>query len=433
VRPRILIVGGEPELRQKLSEFFAGKGAQVRNAAGAAEGLGLLHCGPVDLVVAAGAVAGEDGGRFLADVRGSGEAVAVVAVVDVAERGRDALTHGAYDFFLEPIDFERLDAVLSNITEAAELRERSAVLGQLIDAPVRLCDLVTQAPRMIKLFATVRRLARGEAPVLIEGEPGSGRESLARALHQLSGARGAFVAIEGGGLSVEELQRAHAEACGGTLFIDGVAAVGSEVAVTLVALLDRRATGRSATDTVRVVASAGKGTARAARQGTVHDDLYTRLAEGRIAVPPLRERPGDISVIAREFLCRFAPGGKEVPQLSREAEAVLLAHDWKANVSELRTVVEAATASAQGPCIEPQDLPQPLRSRAPLASDRMQGAGRSLRDIEVEHLQNVLLETRGNKARAARILGVSRWALQRKMQKHGIRLEELLAAGRQAS
>ena len=428
---RVLIVDGERTARYRLAEFFASRHAQVWDAESAAQAWDVLRQRPVDLVVAVGDATRGEGKPLVADVKKLDDRIEVVAIVDTPERGHGALAEGAYVFFLEPVDFERLGAVLRHIAETAELRERSDVLGQLVEGTARLGNLVTRDPRVIRLFTTVRRLAPCQAPVLIEGETGAGKESLARALHDLGGEGRGFVALDGATLSSQDLERAYAEARDGTLFVNDVLALAPEVAATFVTLLDRR--GASGEARARVIAASREDVGQRARQGTSAGDLHVRFAGTVLKIPPLRERPGDVPVIAEEILRAFAGPDQAPPRLTRDAEEALQAHGWTGNVDELRSVLESAVAPAGGGQIDLSDLPPAFRNRQAAAERPAQGESRPLRDIEVEHLKKVLSETRGNKARAARILGLSRWALQRKLQKHGISLDEVMSQARHAS
>jgi DNA-binding NtrC family response regulator len=180
-----------------------------------------------------------------------------------------------------------------------------------------------------------------------------------------------------------------------------------------------------------VIAACREDAGRRCSQGTLQEDLYLRLSAAALQVPPLRERPDDILAIAQELLHGGGGGGggdgNGGTALGRGASEALLRYEWPGNVDELRSTLQAARTSAAGRPIEARDLPPALRNGQPPAEESVAGESRRLSDIEAAHLRKALAETRGNKARAARILGLSRWALQRKLQKHRISMHELLS------
>lgn len=419
----VLIVSGDSGARGALRDFFNTRQTEIWEAETAARGLAVLHRRPVDLVVLGPDVMRDDAGRVVAGVRGFDDQIEVIAIVDSPERGRAALAKGAYDFFLHPVDFERFDVVLRHIGDAAEAREHSALLAQQVERPARFGRLVTEDPRMIALFTAARRLARYETPMLIAGEAGTGKDSLARAMHEFGRGSRPFVTVEAATATPERFDRAVAEAGNGTLFIDDVLALAPQVSAALVAFLDGA---RERETSARVVAACREDAGRRCSQGTLQEDLYLRLSSAALNVPPLRERPEDIVAIAHEIL-HGAGGGNGGATLTRSVADALVHYDWPGNVDELRATLEAAQQAAGGRPIEVRDLPAPLRNGQPAVEEPATGESRRLSDIEAAHLRKALAETRGNKARAARILGLSRWALQRKLQKHHISMQELLS------
>ncbi|MBI3770524.1 MAG: sigma-54-dependent Fis family transcriptional regulator [Deltaproteobacteria bacterium] len=420
----VLIVGGDGAARAPLREFFTGRQIETWEAESAARGFALMHRRPVDLVVVGPDVLRDERATVIAGVRAFDDQIEVIAIVDSAERGRAALAAGAYDFFLEPVDFERFDVVLRHVGDAAETREQSSVLAQQVQRPARLGRLVSQSPGMIALFTAARRLARYETPVLIAGESGTGKESLARAIHELGREAGPFVVVEAATATSESFDRAAAKAAGGTLYVDDVLALAPQVSATLVALLDGGGA-RGRETSARVIAACREDAGRRCSQGTLQEDLYLRLSSAAFSVPPLRERAEDVLPIADEILHGLgAPNGTTLGCGVGEA---LARYEWRGNVDELRVTLEAARAAASGRAIELRDLPPAFRHGQPAVEESVSGESRHLSDIEAAHLRKALAETRGNKARAARLLGLSRWALQRKLQKHHISLREVLS------
>jgi DNA-binding NtrC family response regulator len=274
---------------------------------------------------------------------------------------------------------------------------------------------------MIAVLDTVRRLARYRTPVLVVGERGTEHEEVARALHDLGRPEGPFVVGSASALTVAELRELQTAAAGGTLFIDDVGALAADVAAALTALLEEGSTSGEAR-APRVVAGVPSSTPPATEPGDARSDLYQRFSTTILTLPSLRERRGDAVLVARELASGVGRDRGRELTISRAVEDAFLNYQWPGNLDELKSVVVTAATAANGSAIEVHDLPAPLTEYAGGYGQAV--STRRLRDLEMQHLRQVLEETRGNKSRAARILGLSRWALQRKLRKHGITLDD---------
>ena len=293
-------------------------------------------------------------------------------------------------------------------------------------------------PVLGPLATQLRRLAAGDGPVLIWGEPGSGRERVARALHNLSGrAAHPFTVIDCASLcgplieaevlgvgrdrSAPSYKAGIFEQAGaGTVLLTEVGELPLQLQESLLRLLERHELVRVASDTpvaarARCLASTSVDLRPRIAAGLFRQDLHTRLAVALLTLPALRDRPDDVPVLARHFLAQCCAHMAQGPaHLTPEAEAVLRAYSWPANVRELRETVEEAALRARGGGIGVEHLPERIRTPAsggPLAS---------LRDLERRHIERVLHEARGNQRRAARTLGISRWSLSRRLRKYGM-------------
>ena len=217
---------------------------------------------------------------------------------------------------------------------------------------------------------------------------------------------------------------------GGTVFLDELGELNKNIQVKLLRFLESgeiRRVGESEPFRVdvRVLCATNKDLRQMVRDDLFREDLYYRLNTFEVHLPPLRERREDLPLLCEAILGALPGGGQVV--LSPQTLARLARHDWPGNGDELRSVLETAGAASGDRPIEVQDLPLPLREATPAVDESIGGESRRLADIEAAHLRKALTETHGNKARAARILGLSRWALQRKLQKHRISMQELLS------
>jgi DNA-binding NtrC family response regulator len=433
---RALIVAPEAAKRRALADVLSGQGLEVREVDSAPHALEVLSAEPFDLVVPVQDVLSGPGESLISDIRAFDDATAVIAVVESGERGRRALAAGAYDFLEAPVDGEHLAVVVDHIVETLRLRERSAVLERMMNGGAHLGALLTRDPHMIAVVDAIRRLARYRVPVMVVGERGTEHEEVARALHDEGRPDAPFVVCQASALTGAELRKHQTAADGGTLFIDDVTALATDVSAALSAVLEETAA-VSGERPLRIVvgyphatAPAIGASAPAIDPSDPRSDLYRHFEGAVLELLPLRKRRGDAVLVARELAAGIGRDRGRELGIARAVEDVLLSYPWPGNLDELKSVVAAAATSANGPTIEIQDLPAPLADHA--GSTGPVVATRRLRDLEIQHLRMVLEETHGNKSRAARILGLSRWALQRKLRKHGISLDDDAPGGSSA-
>ncbi|HZP40098.1 MAG TPA: sigma 54-interacting transcriptional regulator [Candidatus Binatia bacterium] len=296
-------------------------------------------------------------------------------------------------------------------------------------------EAISRDPALDHVLPQIRRLAASDAPVLIVGEPGSGRELAARAIHNLSGrAAHPFVLLDCASLS-EPLIEAEMlgvdgatggkqphkmglfeQAGQGTALLGEVGELPPRLQEALLRLLERHELVRLKSETpitvpARCLASTSVDLRSRVAAGLFRDDLHSRLATEILSLPPLRERAEDIPTLARHYLAQLGLGPRD---LAPETEATLRSYAWPGNLRELREVIEQAALRGHGDRITPEDLPERLRT-AP-----EKGPLPSLRDVEMRHIERVLQEARGNQRRASRILGISRWSLSRRLRKYGM-------------
>jgi DNA-binding NtrC family response regulator len=293
---------------------------------------------------------------------------------------------------------------------------------------------ITVDPVLAPLLPELRRLAASDACVLVSGEPGSGRELVARVIHNLSmRTEHPFLVIDCATVS-EPLVEAELLGLEGPPHKPGIFEQAGEGSVLLTEVGDLPPPAQEALErilerheivrvnsrapisaTARCFASTSADLRARIPIGLFREALHARLATEVIVLPPLRERADDIPALARYYLSQCCGHlGSQPPELSREAEGVLRTYRWPGNVRELREVLEEAVVRSAGARIGAEHLPQGVRGNvtsAPLAS---------LRDVEQQHIERVLHESRGNQRRASRVLGISRWSLSRRLRKYGM-------------
>lgn len=354
------------------------------------------------------------------------------ATVDTALQ---AMKLGAYDYLTKPTRIEELEVLVEKAAEKARLRRENAALRVRLERQEPIAGFITQDAAMRALMGTVDRLASTELPVLVVGETGTGKELVAHALHQRSPRRiHPFVAINCGavpetlieselfGYEKGSFTGAAARKLGlfevadrGVLFLDEVGDISPLVQVKILRALETkefyRVGGmRSIRTDVRVVAATNKDLQEEITAGRFRQDLYYRLNGVTVHLPPLRDRPEDIGLLARHFLERFASDKK----LSRKAVEALQAHSWPGNVRELQMAMQRVAALCPNETVEVEDIP--LRGEA--ARDwtgSASRAGLTLEQLEQQYIQAVLAANDGHRGRTARILGLDPKTLYNKL------------------
>ena len=450
---QILIIDDERNIRRQLSGLLGDEGYGTATAASAAEARERLADGRLDLVLLDVWMPGESGLELLEEIRRTGNAVPVVVMSGQAaiEDAVKATRLGAWDYLEKPLDPTRLLLTIRNALEAGTLRRRNRDLAARADARHAL---VGSSAAMTALREDVERAARTSARVLITGENGTGKELVARALHEGSPrADGPFVRVncaaiprelieselfghEKGAFTGAERRRiGRVEAAdGGTLLLDEVGDMAPEAQAKLLRVLEEQEVERVGGTRpipvdVRVLAATNKDLPAAIEAGEFREDLYYRLNVVPIAVPPLRRRLGDVPELVDHFREGFTEeGGRPLPPLTPGALQALAAWDWPGNVRELRNIVERLTLMTEGDSIGEEDVRAVLRGarpgREPVSDEPAADLDLPLRELlertERRAIAHALETARGKISDAARHLGLDRANLHRKMRRLGI-------------
>ncbi|MFO0560516.1 MAG: sigma-54 dependent transcriptional regulator [Polyangiales bacterium] len=441
---RLLIVEDDPALAQALEALATRDGYVTRVAMSVSEGESALRAGEVDVVLTDYQLPDGQGTSIIECARQTDPRIAVVAMtaygtVDLAVR---LVRAGAYDVLTKPVEPSAVRAALARAIEARSLRAEVERLRRELSTTSGLDGLVGRSRALADIIDLVRRVADNPSTVLVTGPSGSGKERVARALHQSSRrAAKPFVAINMAAVpdalleselfghvkgaftdAKTDKQGLFVQANGGTMLLDEVGDMPLSLQAKLLRVLAEREVrpvggSKSIAFDVRVVAATHHDLRKAVSEGRFRQDLYYRLAVIEIHVPPLKDRPDDILPLAEHFLRRSAErAGRAIRGLSREASQLLTQYAWPGNVRELENVVERAVALARDEWIAVSDLPAHVQ---PEASTRLfeQAAERSLtlEELERGYVAHVLERCGGNKKRAAALLGINRRTIQRWM------------------
>ncbi|MSR43450.1 MAG: sigma-54-dependent Fis family transcriptional regulator [Pedosphaera sp.] len=358
----------------------------------------------------------------------------------------DAMKHGADDYISKGrLQIDELEMRISRALRRENLESENRALRQQLDTKFGLENVIGQSPAMAEVFDTVRQVAPTRATVLLLGESGTGKELIAKAIHQLSPrARQPMVTVHCAALSPTLLESelfghekgaftgAHErrigrfeQAQGGTLFLDEIGEIDATLQIKLLRFLGERTfervgSNKTLTADVRLVAATSKNLEALVKAGTFREDLFFRLRVVEIGLPPLRERAGDIPLLALVFLREFAKAnGKKVTVFAPEAMDALAQHEWPGNVRELQTAVERAVVMCRTETITLRDLPSNLRGDASTAVGRPSIRGAmTVESAEKQLIIRALRECDGNRTKAAEKIGISRRTLHRKLNEY---------------
>jgi two-component system NtrC family response regulator/two-component system response regulator HydG len=358
---------------------------------------------------------------------------------------------GAEDYLSKPIDVEELEVVLQKTLERKGLLEEARTLRRRLEQKYRFDNLVGESPEMLSVFKTVRQVAPSSASVLLVGESGTGKELFAQALHQNSPRRAKpFIKVacaalpetlleselfghEKGSFTGAVYTRAgrFEAADGGTLFLDEIGDITPTVQVKLLRFLEERefervGGNRTFKVDVRIVAATHRDLKKKRKEGSFREDLYYRLNVIEIDIPPLRDRPGDIPLLAHHFLRKFAEAnGKEIAGFSDEVLALLLAHAWPGNVRELENAMERAVVLSNETTLGRSHFPtlrkaagETPKPAAPSAALGVRIPGSTLSDLEREAILRTLEAVGGSTSKAASILDISARKIQYKLKEY---------------
>ena len=429
---RVLIVDDDPASRRLLEVRLRPLECDVATAGNGEQALSAIRKDVPDLVLLDLQMPRMGGIEVLRALRQEEITVPIIVITahGSIETAVEAMKEGAYDFITKPVDANHFDIVVRKALEREGLKRELELFSEDADKRYRL--VVGKSDKMNEAVETAKKAATSKATVLLLGESGTGKEIFARAIHNWSERRSQpFVAINCVGLSKElleselfghekgsftgadQLKKGKMElANGGTVFLDEVGDVSQELQTKLLRFLqerefDRVGGVRPICVDVRIVAATNRDLDVAVKEGRFREDLFHRLNVVPITLPPLRERREDIPALARHFLQRFANEVKKnLSEISEEALGKLSAYDWPGNVRELGNVIERAVVLGQGQEIAPHDLP----SRIVAVQSEPQSDSVSYREAMDAYRRQLVVralgQTQGNRAAAARALGL---------------------------
>jgi len=436
-RPKILIADDERNIAAGLSAVLGEEGYTVEVATDGQRALDELLADSYGVVLADLKMPKMDGLGLLQEMQAREMTTECIIITGQAtvDSAVQAMRQGAYDYIEKPLTTEKLNRLKALIPKALEkfhVKQANRALASELQALTHFGELTGQSEAMRGVYQIIEAAAPSTASVLIIGESGTGKELVARALHQKSErASGPFLALNCAALpkdilenelfghekgaftgSTNEKPGAFEMADGGTLFFDEVAEMAPDIQVKLLRALEsrtvRRLGGRKEISVdIRVVAATNRNLQKALAEGELREDLYYRLAVVEIYLPPLRERVGDLKLLATEFLARFSQqNGKRITGFEEPAMEWILSYHWPGNVRELKNAVERAVIMTRGTTISMDDImPRHLRFASEHAPTVTLPVGATLAEARRQLVLRTFAATGGDPERTAKMLG----------------------------
>lgn len=411
------------------------------------EALRLVRSGRCRLVLADVHMPGIDGYEFLDRALRSDPGVHVIVMTGeyTLDSALEAIRRGATDFLPKPIDRIRLKRTLDEVAALYDQRRRVRALEEQLLRDLEFHGIVGKSPAMLEVFDFARKVAKHYTNVLIAGPTGTGKELVARAIHQISPVSQQRLAVCNCSALVDTLLESqlfgHVRgaftgatdtrpglfeyANGGTVFLDEVSETSLAMQAKLLRVIQNREIQRVGSPevrqvSVRLIAATNRDLRAEVLAGRFREDLFYRLSSIQIRVPSLTERLEDIPLLMQFFLKKYNEAyGKNFAGLTRRAQSVLLQHNWPGNVRELENVISSACITAGGEFIDLDDLPEHMQRRGPRSLEGEEWRPLSLDDVRKVHIQRVLTMCHGNRLRAAQILGIGRTSLYRYLKRDG--------------
>ncbi len=451
---KILIVDDDPGHLVSVKTIIRSWGYRVKTADDGNIAVDVVKSEPLDLVLMDVRMAAMSGIDALKQIKAYNPTIPVIIMTAYSsvDTAVEALKSGAYDYLIKPLDFEVLKLTIERASEHAGLKEENRALKEHLQGDYDLVNIIGRSQPMKNLLEIVSMVAPSEATVLITGESGTGKELIARSLHFNSPRREKSLVVVNCAAIAETLLESElfghekgsftgadrrregrfVQADQGTIFLDEIGEMPSTMQAKLLRALQEREIQRVGGEKtikvdVRVVAATNRDLESDVAKGHFREDLFYRLNVMPLNVPPLRERQEDIPLLAQHFMEKFADKNrKAVKGFVPLAMDMLLNYDWPGNVRELENAMERAVILLSGEHITEKQLPLNITEKYPdiersatVLVQAMDGK-RSLGDIEKEAILATLKASNGNKAEAARRLGVTRKTLHNKLKNYGL-------------
>ena len=446
-KPTILIVDDEEIVRESLQDWLSSVGFPIVVAESGEEALPIIKQKKIKIMLTDLIMPGGINGIEL--MKKAKRIVPTISTIIITAHGTiqtaiTAIRDGAHDYVEKPFCPEKVELLINNLVKHQDLIEENILLRRRIEEKFNFEGIIAKSAKMFKIFELIKMVAPANATVLINGKTGTGKEMIARAIHQQSQRRNKpFIATSCAALPESLLESelfghekgSFTGAIGrkkgkfeaghqGTLFLDEIGEINENTQIHLLrALEEKRITRVGGNEEisvdVRVIAATNKNLKTMVKQGNFREDLFYRLNVVCIDLPPLKDRREDILPLAEFFLKKFAEeNNKSIKRFSPEVVKFMLNYSWPGNVRELENMIERGTILSKDEVISLVELPQDIIQ--PTATE-----GRTIEAMNKNHILNILEETKGNISKTAAILGIRRTTLYNKLKKYDLGVNNL--------
>ncbi|MHC1731662.1 MAG: sigma-54-dependent transcriptional regulator [Bacteroidales bacterium] len=440
----ILIVDDEDSVRDSLLNWFIEDGYDVEAAENAKKALQLIEKKNFDIILADIKMPGMDGLELQRRIKALNNETIVIIMTAFAsvETAVQALKDGAYDYVTKPFDPDDLSHLIRNAGAQIRLSKENEALRKRVTSLDDVDDIIGHSEAIRKLLEQIESVAQSNSSVIITGESGTGKELVARAIHANSQRRYfPLVSVHCGALTESLLESelfGHEKgaftgatfnrkgrfemADGGTIFLDEIATVSPKMQIELLRVLETKSFlrvggNREITSDFRVICATNRDLETLVRNGTFREDLYYRLNVVNITIPPLRERPDDISLLVNHFISKYCTSmSRDLITIEPAAMKQLEKFEFPGNVRELENMIERAIVIGNGKEIRLKDLP--------MGKEAADSTVESLEELEKKHIEQILAKYDWNISRSARALNVDRVTLYNKIRKYGLKQKE---------
>ena len=445
----ILVVEDDARMRDLMQKVLARDGHEVETCADGLRALKLLEENAYDIVIADIRMPKYDGMELLSAVRRQhpNTTVIMMTAFGTIDSAVEAMKLGAFDYISKPFKMDEILIVVRRALDERKLRHEISMLREEVQRKYEFSNIIGKSKPMQEVFQLIKRVANSKSTVLITGKSGTGKELVAKAIHYNSPRRNMpFVPLSCGALpetlleselfghvrgaftgAVSNKKGLFEEAHHGTIFLDEIGDLTPSIQVKLLRVLQEREIKpvggtKTAQVDVRLIAATNMNLEEAVRQGKFREDLFFRLNVIPLNLPELKDRVEDIPILVNHFLSKYtADTGKSNVSITPEAMNFLIGYHWPGNVRELENVIERMLTLSRGEQIGAMDLPEHYRTSATSLLEAEANRGATLRDLERDYIKTILIKTGGHQINAAKILGIDRRTLYRKMKAYGLK------------
>lgn len=444
--PKILVIDDEKNIRDGIKKSLEYEGYEVVTAENGEKGIETVYKGGIDLVITDLKMPEKTGEEFLHDILEFDKHIPVIILTGHGniETAVDMMRLGAYDFMTKPFNIDKMLLIIARALENKNIKKTNETLEKRVDYHESFYGMIGHSSKMLKVYEAIKQVARTKATVLIEGESGTGKELVANAIHQISDrAKQPYITVNCAALSEGVLESelfghekgsftgaidkkiGRFEAANkGTIFLDEIGEINQVVQVKLLRVLEERVIERVGSNTpisvdIRVIAATNKKLSEEIKEGRFREDLYYRLNVIKIEMPPLRERREDIPLLIDNFIKEFSQVHNiEITNVDKKVYKLLSSLQWEGNVRELRNTVETMVVMSKDCKIDESNIPNWVLTSS--TDDFIIDKEMTLEELEKKYINHLLSKNNFNKAQVAKILGIERATLYRKLKDYNV-------------